>query len=150
VPLLFADPTTGAVAAAHAGWRGLAEDVPGTTVAALGREFGVRASDLLVAAGPSISAERYEVGPDVYERFEAGGRGDRWKNWFLPSERSAHWHFDGWRSARDQLERAGVAPGRIFVAELCTASYPALFCSYRRDGRGTGRMASAIRATSIG
>src|SRR6185369_8757412 len=55
VPLLIADPATGAIAAAHAGWRGLAAGVPGVTVAALAREFGSAPADLVAAVGPSIS-----------------------------------------------------------------------------------------------
>jgi YfiH family protein len=59
VPLLIADRATGAVAAAHAGWRGLAAGVPGVTVAALAREFGSRPADLVAVVGPSICAARY-------------------------------------------------------------------------------------------
>ncbi|RPJ58667.1 MAG: hypothetical protein EHM24_28535, partial [Acidobacteria bacterium] len=52
VPLLIADRRLGAVAAAHAGWRGTALNVAGTAVAALGREFGSHPGDLVVAHGP--------------------------------------------------------------------------------------------------
>src|SRR5439155_7819585 len=73
VPILIADRRTGAVAAAHAGWRGLAARVPQRAVEALGREFGSRPADLVAAIGPSISAPRYEVGRDVWTRFEQSG-----------------------------------------------------------------------------
>jgi YfiH family protein len=146
VPLLIADSTTGAVAAAHAGWRGLAAGVPGVTVAALGREFGTTPADLVVAVGPSICAERYEVGADVPARFQAAGYSRaQLERWFLPGARPDHWQFDGWASAREQLETAGVARANIHVSALCTSTYPDLLCSYRRDGKGAGRMAAAIR-----
>src|SRR5262245_47139781 len=61
VPILIADKRTGAVAAAHAGWRGLAARVPMVAVDALAREFRSRREDLIAAVGPSISAARYEV-----------------------------------------------------------------------------------------
>jgi YfiH family protein len=148
VPLLIADAVTGAVAAAHAGWRGLAAGVPGVTVAALAREFGANAADLVVAVGPSICAERYEVGADVRARFEAAGyTGAQLARWFLPGARPDHWLFDGWTSACDQLETAGVPRSNVHVAALCTSTYPDLLCSYRRDGKGAGRMAAAIRRT---
>jgi YfiH family protein len=148
VPLLIADAETGVVAAAHAGWRGLAEGVPAVTVAALTREFGSHPADLVAAVGPSISADRYEVGADVRARFEAAGfPAARLARWFLPGRRPDHWQFDGWRAAGDQLESAGVSRGNIHVAALCTATYPDLFCSYRRDGKGAGRMAAVIRMT---
>jgi copper oxidase (laccase) domain-containing protein len=121
VPLLIADRRTGAVAAAHAGWRGLAARVPEVAVQALSRAFGSRAADLV--AGPPQLAR-----------------------WFVPSERPGHWYFDGWTSAREQLEASGVPADRIHLAALCTASHPDLLCSYRRDGKAAGRIAGAIRA----
>jgi YfiH family protein len=70
VPLLIVDSGTGAVAAAHAGWRGLAQGVPRITVEAMVREFGSRPVDLVAAVGPSIGARQYEVDTDVRKRFE--------------------------------------------------------------------------------
>jgi len=146
VPLLIADPRHGAVAAAHAGWRGLAAMVPSVAVAALSREFGSDPADLVAAAGPSISAERYEVGPDVRDRFvEAGFDGAQLDRWFRDGKRPAHWQFDGWAATRDQLINAGMRPEAIHTARLCTAANPDRFCSYRRDGPPAGRMAAVIR-----
>jgi YfiH family protein len=146
VPLLIADRLSGAVAAAHAGWRGLAAGVPGVVVAALAREFGSAPADLIAAVGPSISAERYEVGEDVRARFLVEGfPAAQIARWFRPAERPAHWFFDGPRSVHDQLEAAGLPGGSIHAAGLCTATHPDLFCSYRRDGKGAGRIAAAIR-----
>ena len=167
VPILIADRRTGAVAAAHAGWRGLVADVPRVTVEALSREFGSRPGDLIVAAGPSIGACCYEVGPEVRQRFEdAGWNESTMSSWFFkrpqptmgnPSmagmrtqPRPGYWYFDSGRAARDQLESAGVPRDQIFVADLCTASHPGTLCSYRRDAAGAGRMAGAIRARGDG
>ena len=150
VPLLIADPRTGAVAAAHAGWRGLAARVAVVAVEAMAREFGSRPDDLIAAAGPSISADRYEVGADVRDAFESAGfSAARIDRWFLPGRRPQHWQFDGWQSARDQLEAAGLRPGHVHIAALCTASHPDALCSYRRDGKGAGRMAAAIRKLKL-
>jgi YfiH family protein len=162
VPLLVADSRTGAAAAAHAGWRGIAARVPLSTVAALGRELGSRPEDLIAAIGPSIGACCYEVGADVRDAFATAGFDDRdIDRWFTvaaqPSEtnpamprpfaapRAGHWFFDGWAAARHQLEQAGVPAARIHVASTCSASHPQTFCSYRRDGSLAGRMAAAIR-----
>ena len=145
VPLLIADRRTGAVAAAHSGWRGIAARVAETAVAALAREFGSRPRDLVAAAGPSIGAGCYEVGADVKERFAARFDAADVAPWFSPAHRAEHWFFDQWRATRDQLAAAGIDPSRIFIAELCTASYPDVFCSYRRDGSRAGRLAGAIR-----
>ena len=147
VPLLIADRRTGAVAAAHAGWRGLAAHVPTVTVQALTREFGSQSADLVAAVGPSISGPRYEVGPEVRERFAANGFSEAdCDRWFAPASRPGHWWFDGWASASDQLAAAGLASAAIHLSGLCTASVPEVLCSYRRDGKAAGRMAAAIRA----
>ena len=146
VPLLMADRVTGAVAAAHAGWRGLAAGVPGETVLALARAFGSAPADLVAAVGPSISAGQYEVGAEVRERFRAAGfSAAQLERWFLPGDRPQHWRFDGWRSVHDQLSTAGLPASNIHIAALCTATHPHLFCSYRRDGKAAGRIAAAIR-----
>ena len=161
VPLLVADRRTGAVAAAHAGWRGLAARVPELTVARLAREFDSHPADLVAAIGPSISSCCYEVGADVRDMFASGGFLERdLDRWFFSGPRSSarnpsmsglhaprpqHWFFDGWGAARHQLEAAGVPPEQIGVAELCSASHPEWLCSYRRDGKAAGRMAAAIR-----
>lgn len=147
VPILVADRRTGAVAAVHAGWRGLAVRAPEIAVEGLTGQFGSRPADLVAAIGPSISAARYEVGAEVRARFVASGC-PQLAQWFVDADRPSHWLFDVWRSARDLLEAAGVPAGQIHAAELCTASHPDLLCSYRRDGTGAGRMAAAIRTRS--
>lgn len=166
IPLLLADPGTGAVAAAHAGWRGLAAGVPAVAAASLSREFGSRSADLVAAIGPAIGACCYEVGGDVRGRFDAAGASSgQLARWFLtaplrsaanPSmsrvsgpRRADRWFFDGWTAAREQLMEAGVPGAQIFVAGLCTASHPDILCSYRRDGSPAGRIAGAIRSRRL-
>jgi YfiH family protein len=165
VPLLLADRRTGAVAAAHAGWRGMAARVPEATMASMAAAFGTRPADLVCVVGPSIGACCYEVGVDVREAFGlAGFHPAQVDRWFSPSPkrfaanppmqrlraqgRPDHWFFDGWRSVRDQLEAAGVRSDQIVSSDLCTASHPGTLCSYRRDGSPAGRMAGVIKPRS--
>ena len=125
VPLLIADRRTGAVAAAHAGWRGLAANVPRVTIDALAREFGSRPEDLIAVAGPSVGACCYEVGADVRHCFEAAGFSGGALERLVPHEPAAdprnpsmpglpaarrpeHWFFDGWTAVGEELEAAGV------------------------------------------
>jgi YfiH family protein len=166
VPLLIADRRTGVVAAAHAGWRGLAARVPEVAVQALAHEFGSRPADLVAVAGPSIGACCYEVGADVRDAFTRGGFADALlAGWFfaapqptdrnpsmpgLPdTPRSHHRFFDGWAATRHQLEDAGIPRQQIHIAGLCTASHSQLLCSYRRDGSSAGRLAAAIRRSHV-
>ena len=165
VPLLIADTRSGAVVAAHAGWRGLAARVPAAAIAILAREFASRPEHLMIAAGPSIGACCYEVGGDVRERFTANGFTDAdLARWFFPDpqptkrnpsmiglparRRDGHWYFDGWTATREALVAAGVSSERIHIAELCTASHADVLCSYRLNGKSAGRMAAVVRTQS--
>jgi YfiH family protein len=162
LPILIADRRTHAVAAAHAGWRGLAARVPLVAVNRLVADLGSRAGDLIVAVGPAIGACCYEVGEDVRTAFGRSGFSEAERDhWFrvepstfagnprMPSVGSArrpdHWFFDGWSCAREQLASAGVPRDQIVMSELCTASHGEVFCSYRRDGAVAGRLAAVIR-----
>ena len=164
VPVLIADRRLGVVAAAHAGWRGLAQGVPRHAVDGLVQTYGSRPQDLLAAIGPSVGSCCYEVGQDVVDAFAVGGfTNEQCHRWFstrptptphnpsmpgLPqTPRVGHAYFDGWTCAQEQLVAAGLFDTSVFRAELCTASHSTQLCSYRRDGRDAGRMAAAIRAS---
>jgi YfiH family protein len=119
LPVLFCDRAGSRVAAAHAGWRGLASGVLAATVRAL---------------GPSV----YEVGEEVAAAFRAQ-LGAAFPAAFTP--RGERWLLDLYAVARLQLAAAGV--GAVFGGGLCTYSDPARFFSHRRDGV-SGRQASLI------
>lgn len=135
--LLCADDGT-RVAAAHAGWRGLAAGVLETTVAAMAHPGG----ELLAWLGPAIGPAAFQVGPEVRAAFVAhdaaaadafaAGEGDRW-------------YADLYALARVRLRAVGVT--RVYGGGWCTVRDAASFYSYRRDGV-TGRMASLVWRTS--
>jgi YfiH family protein len=138
VPLLIEDRRSGAVAAAHAGWRGTAARVARKTIEAMLGLFGIDRADLTVAVGPSIGPCCYEVGEELLAAFGPDGR-----RWFYRS--SGRLMLNLWSANVDQLVEAGVNRKSIHVAEICTAMHPDLFPSYRRDGQNAGRLAAAIR-----
>lgn len=141
LPVLFCTADGRAVAAAHAGWRGLAAGVLENTVAALAQGHGCAAQDILAWLGPAIGAQAFEVGRDVKEAF-AGA--------LHPPERfvarprpdgDVRWLADLPNLARDRLRHAGVV--RLYGESPCTFSDASRFFSYRRD-RVCGRMVAAI------
>ena len=148
VPLLLADPLTGAVAAVHAGWRGTAAGAAIAAVDALGREFGARPDRLVVAQGPGIGPCCYTVGDELIDEFRTGGFAHSVDRWFVRDE-AGDLKLDVWAANRDQLIAAGVPAGSIHASDLCTADRPDLFASYRRDGPGTGRIAAVIRSRGV-
>lgn len=141
LPVLFCDDGGQHVAAAHAGWRGLAAGVLENTVAAM----AVAPGNVMAWLGPAIGSSAFEVGKDVYEAFVSRDsaaaacfllRGDEHPDKFMA---------DIYALARLSLTRAGVT--RIYGGNFCTASEPSRFFSYRREGmagRSTGRMAGVI------
>ncbi len=137
VPMLFQDRRTGAVAAAHAGWRGSAAGVSRATVEAMTKRFGTKAADLVVALGPGIGPCCYEVGGELLDGFGQDGR-----RWFYRLADKLILNL--WAANRDQLVLAGVPEDQVHVAGLCTAAHADLFPSYRRDGSAAGRLAAAI------
>jgi polyphenol oxidase len=141
LPVLFCDDTGQHVAAAHAGWRGLAAGVLENTVAAM----QVPPASIMVWLGPAIGPTAFEVGNDVREAFVSHDpatahcfvpRGDDHPNKFMA---------DIYALARLSLARAGVT--RVYGGEFCTVNDASRFFSYRREGkvgRKTGRMAGVI------
>src|SRR6185295_19188681 len=127
LPVLFTDCSGSMVAAAHAGWRGLAGGVIENTVAIL-TAGGSRAKDLLAYLGPAIGPAVFEVGDEVYAAYT---RSDpRTSAAFVPHGRGK-WLADLFALARRALMRSGVAA--VYGGGLCTYSNPARFYSYRRE-----------------
>jgi YfiH family protein len=135
------DEEAGALAVAHAGWRGTARDVPGTAVAAL-RELGARPARLRATIAPSIGPCCYEVDEPVTRELGAALPG-LWERWVSPA-RPGHVMLDLWTANEDLLARAGVDPGRIENARMCTACHQDLLYSYRRGDRGRLVTAAAL------
>ncbi|MBN2192023.1 MAG: peptidoglycan editing factor PgeF [Polyangiaceae bacterium] len=139
VPILLADRVSGAVAAVHAGWRGVAADIVGLAVAALRRAVA-REVELVAAIGPHISTAAFEVGDDV-ATILAGIAPERAVVQRSPLGRP---HVDLGNLVRVQLERAGVASDDIDDVPGCTVADADRFFSYRRDGARSGRHLAAI------
>ena len=137
LPVLLCDDTGGHVAAAHAGWRGLAAGILEATVAGLGAA-GVAPSRLLAWLGPAISGAAYEVGTEVREVVLASDPGAAVG--FAANARG-RWQMDLPGLARRRLATLGVQ--RVYGGELCTHGDPARFFSHRRDG-SCGRQATLI------
>ena len=145
-PVLLADPRTGVIGAAHAGWRGALTGVIEATVAAMER-LGAARGQIRAAIGPMIRQTNYEVGPDLVARFRAEDPAA--SRFFAPAKREAHAMFDlaGYIAAR--LKRAGITA--VEDTGLCTYADPERFFSYRRTTHHAeadyGRHVNAIALT---
>lgn len=136
-PVLLVDPVARRVAAAHAGWRGTVAGVTRAAALALVAR-GSRPSDIVAALGPSIGPCCYEVGPELQDAFGPDGA-----VFFRPGPRGKP-HLDVRAANVRQLEAAGIPPHQIHHIADCTMCRADLYHSYRREGRGAGRMISYV------
>jgi len=144
VPILLAGDRGRAVAAVHAGWRGLAGGVIEAGLAAL-RERLAPSEAIAAVIGPHIGSCCYEVDEPVLRAFQ-----ERFSE-ILPRAlrptRPGHARLDLGLLARAALRAGGVEDDRIGLLEDdCTACDAERFHSYRRDGREAGRLAHFIAA----
>lgn len=144
LPLLFHDPVSGAVGAAHCGWRGTLAKVAAETVTAMSQEFGSDPRDIRVAIGPGICHSCYQVGKDVAGGFSDAGFPER----VLAPDGDEHWRLDLVGANVSVLLAAGVPARSIFRTAACTHCDGDRFFSHRRDRGTTGRHWAAIKATA--
>ncbi len=141
VPVLIAGADGRAVAAAHAGWRGVVGGVVPQAIGELRRLGGYGARQVIVAIGPCIGFDAFEVGDEVLDAFArvfpdapelirrcGDGKG----------------HIDLRGAARRQAIEMGIDPVAIDTTDRCTFTHAKEFYSHRRDAGVTGRMAALI------
>ena len=149
LPVLLWDRDGRWVAAAHAGWRGLAgQDGQGVLEALWAdlAERGARPERTGVWLGPCIGPQAFEVGPAVMQAF--GPEQQKVRAAFQPGQ-GDRWWADLPRLARWRLQQLGLGAvvGNDSSSAWCTVSNPALFFSHRRDAAklgSSGRMAACI------
>jgi YfiH family protein len=133
LPVLFCNVQGTEVAAAHAGWRGLAAGMLETTV----RAMQSKPESIMAWLGPAAGPQRYEVGDEVRHVFTDH---DAQAESAFTATRAGHHLIDMYAIARQRLQSVGVT--RIYGGDYCTINNID-FYSHRREQR-TGRMASLI------
>jgi YfiH family protein len=136
LPVLLADRAGRCVAAAHAGWRGVAAGVIQATVRAMRDALGEADAELIAYLGPAIGPAHFEVGPEVLAAMGslAGAR-----EAFRPH--GAKYFADLFALARQALRQVHVEA--VHGGDDCTYADAARFYSHRRD-RVTGRHAALV------
>ncbi len=143
LPVLLCSRDGSAVAAAHAGWRGLAAGVLEATLLAMQQQAGVQPQDVLAWLGPCVGPRQFEVGADVLQAFAAADDAEATRCFVLRvrPDGSPRWLADLPGLARLRLQRCGVQ--QLHTDGRCTVEQPSDFFSFRRAGI-TGRQAAAI------
>jgi polyphenol oxidase len=149
-PILIGDRSIGKVAAIHAGWRGTAQKIVAKAIARFLAD-GSNIADLLVAIGPAISGEVYqvsetvaiEVGKSILETGEQESIGNKEETLqalfqlenspLLEDEQPGRVKLDVRRVNQVQLQQLGIDNSQIAIAPYCTYQQPEYFFSYRRS-----------------
>lgn len=145
-PVLIADPRSGRVAACHAGWRGVAGRILSRALSLL-EAAGSHRAELLVALGPAVSGEAYQVEREVSQQVaeslfplhnnHPGGAGALEEllacGALTADSTPGRDRLDIRAASKRQLENEGVSPTNISLCPLCTVAEPLLYHSWRRD-----------------
>lgn len=133
-PILLHDPVTGAVGAAHAGWRGTAMGIAGKTVDAMVKEFGCEPKNIRAAIGPNISFCCFETDRDVPDAMVAA-LGEEAKPFIRPNGEKYYVNLKEINAL--WLRKAGVEA--IEISDACTVCQSHVYWSHRvtRGERGS-------------
>ncbi len=138
-PLLFHDPVTGAVGAAHAGWKGTAQDIGGKTVEAMVRAFGCDPANIRAAIGPNVGFCHFETDWDVPQAL-LNTYGDAIRPFIR--EKGEKYYVDLKAVNALALRRAGV--NHIEISDDCTMCSPDRYWSHRITGNVRGSQGAVI------
>lgn len=146
VPVYFYDPVKEVIAMVHSGWKGTVKKISQVTIEKMKSAFGSQASGMLVAIGPHICKDCYEVGEDLYEEFSKTFDSAEMEKIFRPKNQEKYL-LNLEEAVRLTLLECGVVAENIFSAGVCTLHSQVegySFCSYRRTKSKTERMLTAI------
>jgi YfiH family protein len=130
--VIFYDPVHEAIAIAHAGWRGSAQNILARVIQTLHREVGTQAHNLLVCISPSLGPDHAE-----YKNYKQDFPNDLWNFQAKPN------YFDFWAMSKKQLLSCGVNEKNIELSQMCTHCHENDYFSYRRK-KETGRHATVV------
>ena len=139
VPIAFFDSAQRAIGLAHAGWRGVAENVIAAVVAALRDHYGSLPRDLWAGIGPCISADRYRVGQEVIDLVTPACPPQAP---IVRRQSDGSLHLDLNAAVLSQLQACGIA--NIENSAICTASNTTEWFSHRAENGKTGRFGMVI------
>lgn len=130
VPLYFLDPVKKAIGLSHSGWRGTLSKIGKVTVEAMTKEFGSKPEDIIVAIGPCICKECYEVSEDVIFEFTQKWDKEIISN-FVERKDNGKYLLDLRRANVEIFKEVGILSKNIKVTNLCTACNHELLFSHR-------------------
>lgn len=129
---IFYDPVHEAIGVAHAGWRGLAQNIYARLLEGMQRDIGTQPQNLIVCIAPSLGPDHAE-----FKNYKQEFPQEFWNSQVKPN------YFNLWGIARKQLNALGILDKNIEITEICTFCNPKEYFSYRRD-KDTGRHGTVV------
>lgn len=143
VPLYFVDPIHRAIGLSHSGWRGTVGQIGKVTLDAMKKEYGTDCGDVLVAIGPSICQDCYEVSEDVIEEFQNVFEPQWWADLFYKKE-NGKYQLNLWKANEIMMLEAGVKKEHLAVTNLCTCCNSKELFSHRASQGKRGNLAAFL------
>ncbi|MCX7694337.1 MAG: peptidoglycan editing factor PgeF [Caloramator sp.] len=131
VPIIVVDYTNKIVAAVHAGWKGTYKKILKKTIEKMIMELNADIENIFVILGPAILSCCFEVGEDVFNKFN------------FKEKRDGKYYVDLYLENKKQAVDLGILEKNIFLSNICTKCNNDLFYSYRVNNN-TGRIGTFI------
>ena len=162
VPLYFVDPIKKVIGLSHSGWRGTVNQMGLHTVRAMQETYGCESSDIIGAIGPSICQECYEISEDVavefldkfsdlekefgnIEKFSSTYKYEEAKIVYHRKDNKEKYQLNLWRANELIMLKAGLKPGNIWCANICTCHHPDVFFSHRASNGERGNVCAFLQ-----
>lgn len=143
VPLYFVDPVQKAIGLSHSGWRGTVGKIGKETIRKMEEQYGSDPKDILVAVGPSICKDCYEVSEDVILEFQKNFKERYWKDLFYRKE-NGKYQLDLWKANEIIFKESKILPEHIAVTNVCTHCNSEILYSHRTSGDRRGNLAAFL------
>lgn len=137
IPLYFYDPVREAIGICHSGWKGTLGKIGAVTITKMVENYGCNPQDIIVAIGPGICSDCYEVSEDLYDEFSASWSREAVDNSFTKG-REGHYQLDLWKANYYVMIEANINPANISVTDICTKCNSDKLFSHRAQGAQRG------------
>lgn len=160
VPIYLVDPVKEVIGVAHSGWRGTVAGMGERMVERMKEAFGCNPLDLIVAIGPSICQDCYEISEEVAVQFKQGywsteSVKEHCREAFekgvhptgrllVPGIGEGKYQLDLWLANLVVLRTAGIPMESISVTDICTNCNPEYLFSHRASGGKRGNLGAFI------
>ena len=140
VPIFFYDPVQEVIGMTHSGWRGTVLRIGAKMVKKMEECYHCKAENILVAVGPSICQDCYEISEDVAKKFQEEFREEDEKT-FLRDDNNGKYHLNLWKVNELLLLKAGIKREHLAITDLCTCCNKEVLFSHRASHGKRGNLA---------